>query len=204
MASFSNAAGSASVDRVLDTAERLFSERGYSSVKLRHIAGDLGVTTASLYYHFPKGKQELFVRVMERSMQRHRAGIESAMAAAGDDWRAKLEAAASWFLEQPRVDIFRMMESDIKEIDKHHVGRLTRLVYDSVMHPLVGVFEGLLDRHRGRDRRELPDARLLAGSFLAVVQAINFVPKEYGAPDKLRMARQMVSVFADGLEPPSA
>lgn len=177
-------------------------ERGYSAVKLRHIAGELGVTTASLYYHFPKGKQELYVRVMDRSMRRHRLGIEAAMESAGDDWRAKLEGAATWFLEQPRVDIFRMMESDIQEIDQHHVGRLTRLVYQSIMEPIVEVFDNLLERRRkSEEGRELPDSRLLAGSFLAVIQGINFVPEQFRAPDKHLMARQMIRVFSEGLEP---
>ena len=192
-----------SVDRVLDSAERLFAEHGYSAVKLRHIAGELGVTTASLYYHFPKGKRELFVSVMERSMHRHRVGLESAIAQAGDDWRTQLEGAASWFLNQPRVDIFRMMETDIKEIDENHVGRFTQLIYESVMEPIVEVFEKLLDRHRaaGSDT-ELPDSRLLAGSFLAIMQGIHFVPEHFRAPDKQRMARQMITVFADGLALP--
>lgn len=193
----------ASVDRVLDAAERLFAEHGYSAVKLRHIAGELDVTTASLYYHFPKGKRELFVSVMERSMHRHKVGLEKSIAEAGDNWRDQLRGAAGWFLNQPRVDIFRMMETDIKEIDQDHAGRLTKLIYNSVMEPIVRVFETLLDRHRSQGTdTELPDSRLLAGSFLAVMQGIHFVPDYFNAPDRERMARQMITVFAEGLELP--
>jgi len=47
-------------DRILDVAEGLFQERGYTAVAMRDIAEAAGMRTASLYYHFPS-KEELFV-----------------------------------------------------------------------------------------------------------------------------------------------
>lgn len=39
-------------DRILDAAERLFAERGYSAVSTRTITEAAGVNTAALHYHF--------------------------------------------------------------------------------------------------------------------------------------------------------
>ena len=39
-------------DRILNSAERLFSERGIDGVSLREITTDSGVNSASLHYHF--------------------------------------------------------------------------------------------------------------------------------------------------------
>jgi TetR/AcrR family transcriptional repressor of nem operon len=44
--------------RILDIAERLVQTRGFSNVSYADIASELGITTASLHYHFP-GKAEL-------------------------------------------------------------------------------------------------------------------------------------------------
>ena len=39
-------------ERILQSAERLFSERGIDGVSLREITSDSGVNSASLHYHF--------------------------------------------------------------------------------------------------------------------------------------------------------
>ena len=68
---------SAARERVQATAERLFAERGYKAVTLRDIAQELGIRQASLYYHFPGGKEELYVTVTERGLQAHREDRKS-------------------------------------------------------------------------------------------------------------------------------
>ena len=45
--------GGISRQAVLDTAARLFRQRGYAATSLRDIAGECGMKAGSLYYHFP-------------------------------------------------------------------------------------------------------------------------------------------------------
>jgi AcrR family transcriptional regulator len=54
--------------RILDTAERLFAERGYAAVSVREIAGNVGLNQASIYNHFPS-KQALYEAVLERGLR---------------------------------------------------------------------------------------------------------------------------------------
>jgi TetR/AcrR family transcriptional regulator, transcriptional repressor for nem operon len=49
---------SGTAERVLDIAERLVQVRGFSNFSYADIATELGITKASLHYHFP-GKAEL-------------------------------------------------------------------------------------------------------------------------------------------------
>src|SRR5579884_3056229 len=51
--------------RILKAAERLFLERGFKGVSMKDIAEEVHVTSAALYYHFPEGKQELFLDMVK-------------------------------------------------------------------------------------------------------------------------------------------
>ena len=51
--------------KILDTAERLFGEHGYSATSLRHIISDAQVNLASIHYHFGS-KQDLLDQVILR------------------------------------------------------------------------------------------------------------------------------------------
>jgi AcrR family transcriptional regulator len=55
-------------DRILDTAEALFAERGFAGTAVRDIAAAVGLTAASLYNHFA-GKEALYAAVLERGMR---------------------------------------------------------------------------------------------------------------------------------------
>ena len=44
--------------RILDVSERLVQQRGFNGFSYADVAAELGVTKASLHYHFP-GKAEL-------------------------------------------------------------------------------------------------------------------------------------------------
>ncbi|GAA1898572.1 TetR/AcrR family transcriptional regulator [Asanoa iriomotensis] len=51
-------------DRIREQALALFTDRGYAAASLREIADRVGITKASLYYHFPS-KQDLLLAVVQ-------------------------------------------------------------------------------------------------------------------------------------------
>jgi AcrR family transcriptional regulator len=53
--------------RILDTAERLFGERGFDAVSLRHIIAQAGVNLAAVHYHFGS-KEDLLDQVVLRKV----------------------------------------------------------------------------------------------------------------------------------------
>jgi TetR/AcrR family transcriptional repressor of nem operon len=56
-------------ERILDIAERLVQVRGFNNFSYADIASELGITKASLHYHFP-GKAELGQALIARYAQR--------------------------------------------------------------------------------------------------------------------------------------
>ncbi|GGK28994.1 TetR family transcriptional regulator [Deinococcus malanensis] len=53
-------------EQILDSASRLFSERGYHATSMRDLAGELGMQGGSLYAHI-SGKEELLIEIVNQA-----------------------------------------------------------------------------------------------------------------------------------------
>jgi TetR/AcrR family transcriptional regulator, transcriptional repressor for nem operon len=84
-------------ERILDVAERLVQVRGFNSFSYADIATELGITKASLHYHFP-GKAELGQALLARYTERF---VDALGAIDRDlpDARAKLESYAGLYAD---------------------------------------------------------------------------------------------------------
>jgi AcrR family transcriptional regulator len=189
---------SLSREKVFDVAEALFSRRGYASVTLRDIANQLEMKQASLYYHVPKGKEELYVEVIERGLRRHQDGLRGAIQNAGEQWQAQLRAAAHWLLSQPPMNLSRMVQSDMPEISPENAARLMTGVYEAILSPLEQIFA----QAQAEAAIALPYSGILVGAFLSLVDGIHQAPVP-GVPfDKHDTADQIIDVLIRGLEKP--
>ena len=55
-------------DRILDSAERLFAEKGYEATTLRDVAAEVGIQNPSLYKHFAS-KADIYAAVLDRAVR---------------------------------------------------------------------------------------------------------------------------------------
>ncbi|MGF1476961.1 MAG: TetR/AcrR family transcriptional regulator [Geminicoccaceae bacterium] len=74
---------------ILDAAERRMRRGGYEAVSFRDIAGDAGIKSASVHYHFPQ-KADLAVALIERYGSRFLTGLRSADSS-GESSSARIE-----------------------------------------------------------------------------------------------------------------
>jgi AcrR family transcriptional regulator len=191
-------AQSESRQRLLDAAQALFHERGYRAVTMQDIARELGIRQASLYYHMPEGKEQLFVEVASRSFEQHRQGLETALAQAPAELEAQLHAAASWFAAQPAMNLLGMMHADMPALSEGNHQRLNRLAAYCLFEPIAAVFAEAIAR--GEIRPVQPD--LLAGSFLALMDGVSYSSQHQpGTPPRHIMANAIISLMLDGLRP---
>ncbi|MDQ6816685.1 MAG: TetR/AcrR family transcriptional regulator [Actinomycetota bacterium] len=89
--------GPGTAERILDIAERLVQVRGFNNFSYADIATELGITKASLHYHFP-GKAELGQALIDRYAER----FSEALTKIDEDLPdapAKLEAYAGLYAE---------------------------------------------------------------------------------------------------------
>jgi len=83
--------------RILDVAERLVQSRGFNGFSYADIAAELGVSTASLHYHFA-GKAELGRALIVRYAERFNSALAD-IDARLPDARARLEAYVSIYTD---------------------------------------------------------------------------------------------------------
>jgi TetR/AcrR family transcriptional regulator, transcriptional repressor for nem operon len=82
-------------ERILDIAERLVQTRGFSNFSYADIAAELGITKASLHYHYP-GKAELGEALITRYSERFNQALTE-IDRNLPTGRAKLEAYADLY-----------------------------------------------------------------------------------------------------------
>lgn len=126
-------------DKLLDTAELLFGERGVSRTSLNDIAVAAGTTRGAIYWHF-KDKAALFNAMMERVTLPLEEALNNAGQPPADD--------------SPIAPLARMRAAFLNALHKTVHDAQTRRVFDIATHKVEYVEEMLdvRDRHlKARD-----------------------------------------------------
>ncbi len=106
-------------ERILDIAERLVQTRGFNNFSYADIASELGITTASLHYHF-RGKAELGQALITRYAERFAEAL-ARIDAEIPDARAKLDAYAGLYagvLEGKRMCMCGVLAAEYQTLPK--------------------------------------------------------------------------------------
>lgn len=153
-------------ERILKEAQRLYLTGGYSHMSMDKIADILSIKRPALYYHFPGGKEELLIEMMEAFTSEKIAEWEAAFQT-GKDIRSKLHAVLSKVIEEPLLDSKRMLCAEMERLDES-----TRLQVQETMERLFNfmlkIFEEAIAR--GELRPVEPDLAVL--SFGGLCQQI--------------------------------
>lgn len=114
MTSSSQNARTDTAERMLDVAERLVQTRGFNGFSYADIASALGVTKASLHYHFPS-KAELGLRLIERYCESLFGRTLRDLDASGADAQTKLQTYVDLYaglLHDNRMCLCGMLAAD--------------------------------------------------------------------------------------------
>jgi TetR/AcrR family transcriptional regulator, transcriptional repressor for nem operon len=106
-------------ERILDIAERLVQTRGFNNFSYADIARKLGITTASLHYHF-RGKAELGQALITRYTERFGDALDR-IDREVPDARGKLEAYAGLYagvLEGKRMCMCGVLAAEYQTLPK--------------------------------------------------------------------------------------
>lgn len=188
---------------ILATFSVHLAEVGYLGVSLDVVAREVGIRKASLYHHFPGGKEEVFREAALQQIDRH--GVRVAEALAREGMLADVLAAVGALnmdgdpgaqaLDRQVYDATRHVSDDVRaEVSTAYVSRL--------IEPVVGLMRRAVD-----DGELAGDPAFLAWCFLGLTSAMAPIPDDVAMPPDrrgeavLREVRAVVDLFLDGARP---
>ncbi len=172
-------------------------ERGLKSVRLAEVVEKLGIKHSAIYYYAPGGKTELYVQVIERSLNRHRQGIERVLSKAEDSAEAKINAVAQWLLDQPPMNVTQMERSDFELLEPRQAERLNHLLLAAMLTPLSTA----LNVYADRGELATSDTGLVALSLLTLVEAVHASRHPFLSNIKKETVASIVELVLKGILP---
>lgn len=194
-------------DRTRDTRQEIvhrFADQlaaaGYLGASLDVVAREVGIKKASLYHHFPEGKESVYREAALQQIAGQVTRLRGVLEADGalEDTLVGLaslhldvEPGAS-ALDQQIYDATRHVSDDVRaEVSDAYVGGLIEPVVDLMRGAVTdGVLTG--------------DPSFLAWSFLGLASSVAPIPDDVGMPpdrrgeQSARSVRAVVDLFLDG------
>ena len=182
---------------ILDVAESHLALHGYLGVSLEAVASEVGISKPALYYHFPQGKEQLFVEIAHRSLERVREGLRREMGGQESGAR-RLGAATQWLMQQgERGHPMNEMRDVARFASEEHAGGLAEGFYSAVYGPIRGVVAEAVES--GEFRSGDPD--LMTWAYLGLASGmldVRGMSSEGDERDSGEMADEMVRIFLEG------
>ena len=180
-------------ERILDAAEALVQTRGYNGFSYAHIAAGLGITKASLHYHFAT-KGDLGEALIARYVTRFVGSL------------AEIDAAEP----EPRERLRRYAElySGVLRGDRMCLCGMLAAEYETLPPPMGDAIVGFFDANQAWLANVLEDGRAdgtlsfdgdageAAQAILGGLEGAMLVARPYGDPSRFdRAARRVLAAF---------
>ncbi|MBI3841068.1 MAG: TetR/AcrR family transcriptional regulator [Thaumarchaeota archaeon] len=165
----------ATAERILESASKLFAEKGYANVSVRDICRQTGTTAPAIYYHFGS-KKGLFDAVARKQISMTGFIAELARASEAADTRKGLEAVIATYLSSFPEHAFDagLYLRDSASLDKHSARRVSEDL-DRVRTIVSGLIErGVEEGHFRRTDVDLASDCLLGMLNRVIFQHIHF------------------------------
>ena len=183
--------------RLLEVAEKLFTQHGYQAVSIRDISSAAGVTNAALYYYFPN-KDALFDEVIEHHADKLALHLQEAGSKA-DTPRKKLAAMLyeyATYVPEHRSLLFSLRRKP-DEVNRKQLETQHRRIVNRMLAPIENTLKLAVDQGELRDlSNEYSTASLLLGLLHGMLQQQN---KCSNCPIKTEDINLVIDIFWDGL-----
>jgi TetR/AcrR family transcriptional repressor of nem operon len=198
----SSADPGATATRILDVAERLAQTRGFNGFSYADIAAEVGITKASLHYHFP-AKADLGAKLVARYRESFQAAIKR-IGASDEDPLAKLQKYAQVYqqvLGADRMCLCGMLAAEYATLPEP-MQRELRQFFDENEAWLVELLES------GRSAGALEfdgEAKDIAGLLTGALEGSMLLARSYRDNSRFgTSASQLVKTFAPRRPSPGA
>jgi AcrR family transcriptional regulator len=187
------------VNTILEVANELFNEKGYSATTLEEIADKAELGRATLYYYF-KNKEEIYVKVLEKNFNQmiplYLRGIDFA-SPFSEQIRSFLKVHAEHYLINRKTFILFYLQKHrvYLKLDKEQSERLTAKT-NEFFKIILKIFRKGVEE----ERIEMSNAYDLAKKFWALVMGITFQQETNCLQDSLfKELVSTVDIFLRGV-----
>jgi TetR/AcrR family transcriptional regulator, transcriptional repressor for nem operon len=188
--------------RILDSAERLTQVRGFNGFSYADIAEELGMTKASLHYHYP-GKAELGQELISRYTERFDAAL-AAIDTRLSDAPAKLHGFTELYadvLRGRRMCLCGMLAAEYDTLPKAMQDAVLRF-FDASERWLAKVLRAGQEQGTLSLRASADDT---AGMFLSALEGAMLIARSYREVSRFETAAaQLVAGLLAGPTPPGS
>jgi AcrR family transcriptional regulator len=180
--------------QILTAAKDLFFAKGYKGVSMKEIADAVQVMPSALYYHFPKGKEDLFTKMIQTLfVDEGIAGIDQAIANT-QGLRERLTLLTSSLLTLPIDEHFTMLLRDAREhIKDPENQRIILSLRDRIKQQVMGLFQAACDA--GEIRTDIP-VTVLVSLYIGMLRESKSIQGSH-------QVSQIVTVLLDGIASPT-
>ena len=180
--------------QILTAAKELFFAKGYKGVSMKEIAGMVQVTPAALYYHFPKGKEDLFTKMIQTLFVEEGLARIDQILRTTQDLRERLNLFTASLLALPIDEHFTMVLRDAREYIKDPENQQIILsLRDRLKQQVISLFQAAQDA--GEIRTDIP-VSVLVNLYMGMLRA----SKSIQGP---RQSSHLVTVLLDGIASPA-
>ena len=173
---------------IIDSARRLFTEKGYAATSTREIAGAVGIQQASLYYHVAS-KEELLYQLCVSSMEQLLADVQSAVDRSSDplDRLCALIRAHLTTLLKHQVRHVTML-TELRALSRRHHAEVLALrkKYANLVRAVIQEAQAA-----GKIRKDIPSKYL----YLALLNVLNWAVVWFRR-DQALTADQLADLFS--------
>ena len=180
--------------QILTAAKSLFLAKGYKGVSMKEIADAVQVTSAALYYHFPKGKEDLFTKMIQTLfLEEGIAGIDQTLGTMSG-LRKRLNVLTASLLTLPIDERFVMLLRDAREYIKDPESqRIILSLLDRIKQQVMGFFQAAQDA--GEIRTDIP-VTVLVSLYMGMLRESKSLQGSSQTP-------HLVMVLLDGIASPT-
>ncbi len=188
-------------ERIVQEAQRLYQVGGYNYMGLDKIAETLNIKRPALYHHFPDGKEQLLVAMVE-SFTREKAAQWQAAIEAGYNARSRFKYMLLSIIKMPLLDMKRFMCVEAAQLQPQ-----TRMVIHETFQQLFNLVQGVFQEGIERGELRPVEMNLAFFTFMGLceqVETIMLMDNQtleaacwLDSPEVL--VEQMLNLWLDGL-----
>ena len=192
----------ADLEGLLQSAERVFSERGYHATSIRDIAREAGFSVGGVYQFF-SSKDDLYLKVVEGQWEHFFELLNAAFQGPNFDARILGLTEGMFRAFEERQGFFKLFLSERGRLSASFTGEISARIQQHTKRLRLQLVE-LMRQGVAEGRLRNVDPEMLASAYMGIVHNCIFEAMAAGADKPSRSVPEILSMFLNGATSPTS